>query len=446
MCENCVMSEYTTVTLKDRANLKTTSRYKTDEGFLRAPASLTRSGIIEYKARELGIKDGDPDRVVKLLRKPEHVFNDSTKQSIRGISLTVSHPKGVTPNNWERTNVGNVVGEPYRVGDMLMGEILIGSKRGIDMVEKEGWEELSIGYSFDFKSVDAPGKDYEFETTGPLIVNHVAIVEQGRAGSKVRIHDQNRGSKQMNETEISNLISDALDKREKAEKQKAADSDETKKMIAQTVVDSLAVALPKMLEDMGMKKKKDMGKKELDEGDEGDGGNAGKPKRGQKLPWDGKKDSFISDRLDAIAGDADANTVAEAKNLASAFLKDEMERISLMKKVSGLLSDEQKTKLATAPAKDILVAALGDSVSDAENKSVDYLLGIADMIQDSNTETPAPNNLFQLPSVGNARDGGIKNGVAGRDEYGEITKEYDSYANDMSEMWMDADLRESNQR
>ena len=434
------MSSYATVTLQDRANLKTTSRYKTTEGFLRAPASLTRSGIIEYKAKELGLTDGDPNRTIRLLRKADHVFNDATKQSIRGISLTVSHPAGVTPSNWEKTNVGNVVGEPYRVGDMLMGEILIGSKRGIDMVEKEGWEELSIGYSFDFAKTTKSGVDYEFETTAPLIINHVAIVEQGRAGSQVRIHDQNRGSKDMTESEITKLLNDALDQRDSEAKKKAADENSVKKMVAETVVDSLKVALPAMLEDMGMMKKK---KKEGDEEDDKDGGNAGKPKRGQKLPWDmgkNKKDSFIADRLDELAGDADPETIASAKALASTFLKDEMARHGIMKKVAGLLSDEQKTKLATASTKDILVAALGDSVPGAADKSEDYLLGIVDMMKGSG-EPGNQNNLLQFPNTGIARDG--KPGTVGSDAYGEISSEYNSYADEMSNMWMDEEDRKN---
>ena len=408
---------------------------------MRAPASLTRSGIIEYRARELNIKDGDPDRVVRLFRKPEHVFNDTTKESIRGISLTVSHPEGVTPENWESTNVGNVVGETHRVGDMLMGEILIGSKRGIDMVEKKGWEELSIGYSFDFAKTDSSNVQYEYETTGPLIINHVAIVEKGRAGSKVRIHD--RGRAKMTDTDIKQIVADAMKLRDEEEKRRSQDQDSIKKMVADTVAESLKTILPTVLADMpGMKKKKGDGD---DEDDDKDGGNAGKPKRGPKLPWDGKgsKDEFVNSRISEIAGDADSETLTAAKAIAAKFAKDEMSRIATMKKVSSLLSDEDKQKMVTASTKDILVKALDGKIKDAESKTEDYLMGIVDMMGSADVTPPNTGNIHNFPTVdtGLARNPGGGKEIIGNDVYGPISGAYDEYANSLEDMWMDEDER-----
>ena len=50
----------TRVFVQDRQTYKTTHREYTDEGFLRAPGRVAKTGIQKYLRRELGL-DGNPN-------------------------------------------------------------------------------------------------------------------------------------------------------------------------------------------------------------------------------------------------------------------------------------------------------------------------------------------------------------------------------------------------
>ena len=455
------------------------TRFKTKDGFLRGSAALTRSGLIKYRAKELGIKDREPDEIVTVYRKPEHVFNDVTMESIRGAIITLEHPSGgVKPDTWKKASVGSVVGEPERKGDLLVSDVLIGEKTAIDKIEKSDWDELSVGYSHDMKKVASDeNKHYDYETSSPLTINHVAIVERGRAGNRVRIFDSKSTEEntmpEITLTQINDAIHAALKSRDADQERKEAERSTIEKTVQDTVVSTLQDKMPDILAACGI----DMGKHEqdidpmfwkkvpvgknykpkTDEEDEKDMGNQGHMKtrkRKTRPGWD-KNDSsdYLSERIAAVAGDADSESITAATDIAKTVLKDEMARIKLMKDVSFMLSDEQKKGLKTAPARDIMIAALGDSVTDAEDKSDDYLRAMVDMAKSQQNEAgynadETPGNVYnfdQMPmtmrrgQMKSKNSGTVK--VVGSDNYGEITDSYQDYVTDLEDAWMDEEDR-----
>lgn len=155
-----------------------TTRVATPEGFLRAGAVLTRAGPFDYLRSEIGL---DGDGTVTIDRTLETLMHPSTIGGLRGAPITLGHPEGgVTPDNFQSVVVGAVAGEPRVLGNAITGDVLISDRDALKRLD-DGEDELSIGYDF------AIGADYR--TVGPLLINHVAIVPMGRAGSGVRIMD-----------------------------------------------------------------------------------------------------------------------------------------------------------------------------------------------------------------------------------------------------------------
>ena len=489
----------------------TSTRYKTDEGFLRGSAALTRSGLIRYKAKELKLDNLPPDQVVTVYRKPEHVFNDTTYESIRGAVVTLTHPAiGVTPNSWQDQSVGSVVGDPVKQGDLLVSDIMIGEKSAINKVEKENWDELSVGYSHDIVKA---GKNagYDYETSQPLTINHVAIVERGRAGGRVRIFDEQIEPEENDMTgitrdQLNDAISDALDKRDSHIERTKQQQDEMEQTIKDTVISTLKDALPDILHDLaeadesdmkggdpGYHRRKDassqsmrkMGKRKLpfgkmdnDEQDEEDNSNFGREKmmkRKRKLPYDGKdmpmggmgstmktmkpkfkgsiKSPDSGDHLDHLV-DAYSDHFDNPGDIARAILQDEMGRMRVMKKVSHLLTDEEKSELVTADTQEILAYALSDHIEDSENRSEDYLLACLDMMQDQVPESNVMqfDNFRDMPrnQTASMRSGKMRNRdsddnrpirVVGQDAYGDITEDYANYEQELRDSWMDEEDR-----
>jgi uncharacterized protein len=181
------------ITVQDRQTYKITQREFTDEGFLRVPGKVARTGIQQYLACELGL-DGDPNRIINVYRPEEEVFADSSLASFDGVDITLQHPDTlVDSNNYSRVSKGVVRGSGTRTDDnFVQCNLLIKAKDTVDAV-LAGTCELSAGYTatYDDTPGTAPdGTPYQFRQTN-IRINHVAVVDRARAGSVARIFDNN---------------------------------------------------------------------------------------------------------------------------------------------------------------------------------------------------------------------------------------------------------------
>lgn len=168
-----------TVTRYDRSRLDKAER--TPQGFLRAPAYLTRVGVFPYRQADGSVR--------RELRLPEEVFDLESIASLKLAPLTNDHPKvAVTPLNVKQLQVG-VVGEDIQPAEGLyLGSMVtVMDATAIRDVEA-GVEELSCGY--DCKMEETPGV-YEGEPYDviqrKIRYNHVALVPKGRAGRNVKL-------------------------------------------------------------------------------------------------------------------------------------------------------------------------------------------------------------------------------------------------------------------
>ena len=146
---------------------------------------IARTGIYKYLASEIGLPGND---VVDVYRKDEDVFSPVTLASFEGKAFTDTHPnEDVTSDNWavyakgELTNVRRGKGTD---SDKLIADILVRDPVVINEIQSGTKREVSAGYECEY--VEEDGKYYQKNIRG----NHVALVQAGRAGSSVRIKDE----------------------------------------------------------------------------------------------------------------------------------------------------------------------------------------------------------------------------------------------------------------
>lgn len=160
---------------------------ETPEGFLLcASVPLTRTGIFEYTGSEVPVESGI-DGMVKIQRDDDEVFAQNAIASFEGKPVTINHPEGmVTPENWNELTHGvvqNVRRGDGEQADLLLGDLLITTEKGIELV-KAGLREVSCGYDAQYEQIEK-GKGRQRDIIG----NHVALVTKGRAGSRCTIQD-----------------------------------------------------------------------------------------------------------------------------------------------------------------------------------------------------------------------------------------------------------------
>ena len=307
-------------------NAPLTTREHTREGFLRGKAVVTRVGVQHYSRKALGI-DGDPDEMVGVYRTPETVFHDETQASLRLMPVTLGHNvHGVNPQNARELTVGAVGDEVSKFEDNgLAISIALHGIEGINQVD-DGHDQVSGGYMV--RRLHAPGQldgvPYEYITDGPMLYNHLALVETGRLGDGARVLDDNGGNNQEGVQ-----VSDKNKKKGDGGTQAvtAAPPFDTEKF-ATTLGKTLADGLVKVLD----------------------------------------------------ARDVDAKRQTDADEDQKKQIREgARRRATILSGARALLDEEEFAKIADSEDREILVEVVKDTVSNPEGMSDDYLLGIMDM-------------------------------------------------------------------
>ncbi len=158
------------------------SASRTDEGYVRAEAIVTRTGVFLYQNADGTIR--------RELRHPDDVFERASLDSMKMIPITNNHPtdKLVNSDNAKELTIGGV-GENISVdGKFVLAPMVITHKDGVDSIDL-GRKELSLGYTVDLEKVDGEynGERYDHRQRN-IRYNHLAIVDRARAGAAARIH------------------------------------------------------------------------------------------------------------------------------------------------------------------------------------------------------------------------------------------------------------------
>lgn len=159
---------------------------KTPEGFLICHnVPIARTGTYKYLSCEIGLDGQD---VVDVYREPEEVFDQRTLASFEGKAFTDTHPSvDVNTDNWgmlSKGEVSNVRKGSGENSDKIVADLIVRDPIVINEIESGAKREVSAGYECEY--VEKDGKIYQTNIRG----NHVALVQQGRAGKQVSIKDE----------------------------------------------------------------------------------------------------------------------------------------------------------------------------------------------------------------------------------------------------------------
>ncbi len=169
----------------------------TPEGYLICKnVPVSRVGVQYYLGSELGLQDAW-NKKIPVYRLAEDVFHEEALRSLESKPITDDHPQNpVNVQNASYLSMGH--GRNVRFSDKhVMADLVITNAGLIQAVRDKRKFEISLGYTCKY----LPYKDGYRQTD--IRVNHIAVVENGRAGRKVCIKDKalienNRRSKPMN--------------------------------------------------------------------------------------------------------------------------------------------------------------------------------------------------------------------------------------------------------
>lgn len=175
----------------DKQRYAITERQITDEGFLRVPGHVARTGIQEYLGSELGFNH---DRIMRVYRPPSEVFSPDSLASFDGSDVTIEHPAElVNSENYKQVSAGTVKAGASQDGDFVRCDLIVKDQAAIDAI-LAGKVELSVGYTAIYKDeagVTPDGEPYDLMQTC-IRVNHVALVDKARAGPQAKIFDSSK--------------------------------------------------------------------------------------------------------------------------------------------------------------------------------------------------------------------------------------------------------------
>jgi hypothetical protein len=167
--------------------------HETPEGYLVCVGvPIARTGEMVYGEDETPLEAGEDGQIL-INREAEEVFRPETIASFEGKSITITHPEEfVDPKNWKELTKGILQNVRRGEGDSendLIADLLITDVVAIDLV-KNGLREVSCGYEAEYTQT-GEGRGIQTDIVG----NHLALVDQGRAGSAYAINDHKGESK-----------------------------------------------------------------------------------------------------------------------------------------------------------------------------------------------------------------------------------------------------------
>lgn len=180
-------------TVNNRFALDRSSFRKKDEnGYLHVKSShITKATVNPYYGKEIpGWREEglEPDKIYYGLRDPKEL--GKSVQTWAGLPLHIEHHIDSAEDPQKMTRVGAVGTEIVWNEPYIDAPLIIWDQTAIDGIEDDSFRELSCAYRYepDFTPGIWNGKHYDFVMRN-IRGNHVALVEEGRAGSDVLVAD-----------------------------------------------------------------------------------------------------------------------------------------------------------------------------------------------------------------------------------------------------------------
>lgn len=182
--------------LKDKFKLIKTAQDKkivdVNDYWLIPDNPMTKIGVFPYLGRQIS-PELEPDRIYQVLRPKEELTRPETLESLKLIPLINDHTMigtqaGMKPA--EEVGVEGTTGTNVKVSGRLLTNNLKCFTENIKELISSGKKDLSMGYRcrYELTSGEFEGQHYD-AIQRDIIFNHIALVDEGRMGSDVRVMD-----------------------------------------------------------------------------------------------------------------------------------------------------------------------------------------------------------------------------------------------------------------
>jgi len=175
--------------LIDKVSVDEGSAKRTEDGYLVAVARVGRANNIQLYTGDEMEKPEMP--FVRVYRPASEVFSKDAMTSVAHKPMTNDHPiDGVSADTWKRDAIGQMGDEITKDGEFVRVPLVMMDGAAIKDYEA-GKRELSLGYKADIEwssGFTDSGEAYDAIQRN-IRVNHVALVDQGRANQEFRIGD-----------------------------------------------------------------------------------------------------------------------------------------------------------------------------------------------------------------------------------------------------------------
>jgi hypothetical protein len=166
-----------------------------NNGFLHVRSSpLTRVQVAPYRGDEipdwqkLKLK---PDKIYFLYRPEEELKKSETLLSTNGIPIHLRHHDDYGKPESKYTRIGSTGTDARFHYPFLENSLHIHDEDAKKRIEDGSMKELSLGYNYELDPTPGKtpeGQPYDFVMRN-IRANHLALVENGRAGAQVCVHD-----------------------------------------------------------------------------------------------------------------------------------------------------------------------------------------------------------------------------------------------------------------
>ena len=416
-------------------------RTETPEGFISGTAVVTRVGVYDYPSIDLGIPG--PAHVVQLFRSPETVFHPTTLDSLRLKPLTLRHPDGkfVFPDNHSDESVGTTGEKPMRFGtDAIAVNVMVREENAIRKV-KEGRDKTSAGYLVQWKPEKGEynGRKYEYTTDGPMFINHLGLVNRGRNDNErfVRLLDEDENAEDLSEEEsemtdeevralVEEVMGEKLDEAKTEMKQLVEDGNSAlKQELNESLVQSVQDGFKEQLEagfgevkttlsdEMKTLVQSEVAgiahqeEESIDEGeDEGEGEVVEQEASAEGEDADEGEEEDVIEQAEKVVSDT-KKVVVGADSDEDRVNELIRQRAELIVKATPFLKGKDIHGMKN---REILVAAIGDSIDDVDDQADEYLHGVFDTMSSSrDAASQQREEIRNTPSK--RRGGGKTNGL-----------------------------------
>lgn len=198
---------------------KNSNREKDANGFLHVKnCHCTKVQIAQYLGSEIS-NDLIPDKVYNVFRPEEELNKAETIQSLNGVPLQLEHHDDTAEKPAQYTRIGATGTDAIFEFPYLSNSLHFFNQKAIDLIESGEKCELSIGYDCEIhkESGEYEGQPYDFVQRN-IKIQHVALVECGRAGADVKVSDskdiilnsQKTEVKQMDKEKLLQLINELV--------------------------------------------------------------------------------------------------------------------------------------------------------------------------------------------------------------------------------------------